>query len=78
MSLLLTVRCRGFDFDLYKQNGNDYVYESYQYGEEVTPKQLVEARDALYRNLKRGGYDASILETDSEDIVKVLIKNVND
>ena len=78
MSLLLTVACRGFEFNLYKQNLNDYVYESYQYDEDVTPKQLLEARDALCRNLVRGGYDASILETNDEKIVKVFIKNVND
>ena len=78
MSLLLSVKCRGFNFDLYKQNLNDYVYESFVVGEEVAPQALVEARDALCRNLKRGGYDASILECDDKDIVKVLIKNVND
>ena len=81
MSLLLTVKCRGFNFDLYKQNLNDYVYESYTfdiYKDKVTSKQLVEARDALCRNLNRIGYDASIIETNVLDVVKVLIKNVND
>ena len=77
MSLLLKVKCRGFGFELYKRNMNDYVYESFV-GNNVVSKDLVEARDALCRNLKRGGYDASIIETDVLDVVKVLVKNVND
>ena len=77
MSLLLTVNCRGFSFDLYKENLNNYRYESFQYGEDVTMEQLVEARDALCRNLNRGGYDATVLVDDDKDTMKVLIKNVN-